>query len=80
MSIEPVERFYRTARVAYSRHPAAQFYRAWRRLAGDDGQAEGRIVDVFLPPLAGLALSLFLLSLPGASDAVAAACSLACMP
>jgi hypothetical protein len=35
---------------------------------------------VLFLPLAGLALSLFLLSLPGASEAVAAACAIACLP
>jgi hypothetical protein len=78
MSLGTVEHLSRVARVAYSRHPAARFYRAWRRFAGD--QDETGIVDVLFLPLAGLALSLFLLSLPGASEAVAAACAIACLP
>ena len=64
------------AHVAYSRHPAARLYRTWRRVVGRDGEFTG----LLLLPLAGLAFSLFLLSMPGASDAVAAACSLACLP
>ena len=68
----------RCARIAYSRHPAAQLWRTWRRVGGRDGEAT--IADVMLLPLAGLALSLFLLSMPGASDAVAETCALACYP
>jgi hypothetical protein len=78
MSLETVERLSRAARVAYSRHPAARLYRVWRRLAGEPEEAA--LADVLLLPLAGLALSLFLLSLPGAADAVAEACSAACLP
>ncbi|HWB50420.1 MAG TPA: hypothetical protein VG651_15020 [Stellaceae bacterium] len=78
MSLETVGYLTRVARVAYSRHPVARVYRAWRRLAGDRGDAA--VADVLFLPLAGLALSLFLLSLPGASDAVAAACATACFP
>lgn len=78
MSLGTVGRISRVARIAYSRHPAALLYRSWRRVVGREGEAT--ITDVMLLPLAGLTLSLFLLSLPGASDAVAAACSLACMP
>jgi hypothetical protein len=66
----------RVAHIAYSRHPAARFYRVWQRVVGRDGEFTG----VLLLPLAGLAFSLLLLSTPGASDAVAAACSLACLP
>jgi hypothetical protein len=74
MSIEPVAHLLRTAHIAYSRHAVAQCYRIWRRVNED------RLVDILLLPLAGLALSLFLLSLPGASDAIAEACAVACMP
>jgi hypothetical protein len=49
-------------------------WRIWHR-ANED-----RLVDILLLPLTGLALSLWLLSLPGASDAVADACAVACMP
>jgi hypothetical protein len=77
MSIGTIGRFSRAARIAYSRHPAALLYRAWRRVAGD--QDEGEFGGVLLLPLAGLAFSLFLLSTPGASEAVAAACSAACL-
>ena len=78
MSLETIGRVSRVARVAYSRHPAARVYRSWRRIAGDEG--EGGIADILFLPLAGLAFSLFLLSIPGASAAVAAACSIACLP
>jgi len=71
-------RLSRAARIAYSRHPAARLWRTWRRIIDRDGEAT--ISDVLLLPLAGLAFSLFLLGTPGASDAVAAACSLACFP
>jgi hypothetical protein len=77
MSIGTIGRFSRAARVAYSRRPAALLYRAWRRVAGED---ESELSEVLLLPLAGLAFSLFLLSTPGASEAVAAACSTACLP
>jgi hypothetical protein len=51
-----------------------------RRIAGDPAQHEDQLADILLLPLAGLALSLFLLGLPGTSDAIAAACAVACMP
>jgi hypothetical protein len=76
MSLGTVGRVYRVARIAYSRHPAAWLYRTWQRVAGRDGEFTG----VLLLPLAGLAFSLLLLSTPSASQAVAAACSLACLP
>jgi hypothetical protein len=76
MSLGTIPRVSRVARIAYSRHPAARLYRTWRCVVGRDGEFTG----VLLLPLAGLALSLFLLSIPGASDAVAAACSIACLP
>jgi hypothetical protein len=47
----------------------------WRSIAGDPPQTE-----VFLLPLAVMALTLWLLSLPGASDAIAETCAVACMP
>jgi hypothetical protein len=75
MSLETIRRG-RVARIAYSRHPAARLYRTWRRVVGRDGE----FTSILLLPLAGLTFSLFLLSTPGASDAVAAACSLACLP
>ncbi len=74
MSIEPVAHLRRAAHIAYSRHPVARLWRIWHR-ANED-----RLVDILLLPLTGLALSLWLLSLPGASDAVADACAVACMP
>ena len=75
MSIAPVTHLRRTARIAYSRHPVARLCQIWRSIAGDPPQTE-----VFLLPLAGLALTLFVLSLPGASDAITEACTVACMP
>jgi hypothetical protein len=78
MSLGTVGRLSRVTRIAYSRHPVARLYRSWRRMAGDQG--EGQIGEVLFLPLAGLALSLFLLGTPGASEAVAAACSVACLP
>ena len=78
MSLVTMGRVRRTARIAYLQHPVARLYRIGRHAIGGDG--EGTIGDVLVLPLAGLALSLFLLSIPGASDAVASACSLACMP
>jgi hypothetical protein len=58
MSIALVANLRRTARIAYSRHPVARLCRIWRSIAGDPPQTE-----VFLLPLAGLALTLFVLSL-----------------
>jgi hypothetical protein len=82
MSIEPVVRFRRISRIAYSRHPAARWYRLWRSLTADPtGEAEPRFADILLLPLSGLAASLWVLgTVPGASEAIAAACSTACMP
>jgi hypothetical protein len=77
MRIVTIDRLSRVTRVAYSRHPIARFYRGWRRVAGDQ---VGCLADVLFLPLAGLALSLFLLGLPGTSAAVAAACATACFP
>ena len=81
MSLGTVERLSRTVRVAYSRHPAARLYRIWRRWTGT-GAGEDQVcaADILLLPLAGLALSLFVLSVPGAGEAIADACSTACMP
>ena len=66
---------------AYRRRSLARLRYAWRRFADDPERASDEcLADILLLPLAGLTLSLFVLSLPGASDAVAAACSIACMP
>jgi hypothetical protein len=75
-TIEPVSQIASIA--AYSRHPATQLCRAWRHVVGR--KEDGGIVGVLPLPLAGLAISLLLLSMPGTSDAVAAACAIACMP
>jgi uncharacterized membrane protein YecN with MAPEG domain len=82
MNIERVIRFRRAVQVAYSRHPVARMLRAWRGFsAAASGSPEHGIADILLLPLAGLALTLWLLgTVPGASDAVSMACSTACMP
>jgi hypothetical protein len=82
MSIERVVRFRRTMRVAYSRHPTARLLRTWRRFGTDpSGRAQHSAADVLLLPLAGLALTLWLLgTVPGASEAISLACSAECMP
>lgn len=75
MSLEQAWRVGRAARIAYSRHPAAEAYRTWRRVA------RSHAADILLLPLTALALGLLLLgTVPGASDAVAAACAAACLP
>jgi hypothetical protein len=62
-------RLRRAAVVAYSPHPVARFYRAWRRFAGD-----ATVADIALLPLAGLTLSLFVIGLvPNAGVIIAAA-------
>jgi len=82
MSIEPVIRFRRTVRVAYSRHPLARLYRGWLRLVDDpDARGEGCAADILMLPLVGLAATAWVLAaVPGASEAIAAACSTACLP
>jgi hypothetical protein len=72
----------RSSRTAYSRTIAARLNRAWRRYADDpERQSDTCIADILLLPLTGLMLTIFLLgTVPGASDAVAEACSIACMP
>jgi hypothetical protein len=53
----------------------------WRRFADDPERASDVcLADILLLPLAGLTFSLFVLSIPGASDAIASACSMACLP
>jgi hypothetical protein len=82
MNIEPVVRFQRAARIAYSRHPAARLFRLRQYFSADpSGRADQSIADILLLPLAGLVLTLwFLGTVPGASDAISMACSTACMP
>ena len=64
MSIEPGTRLWRAARTAYWSHSLA-----------------GHAADMLLLPLTLLMLMLFLFgSVPGASDMVAEACSIACLP
>jgi hypothetical protein len=61
----------------------AWFRRAWRRFADDSKRNTDDycLADILVLPLAGVAFSLWLLgTVPGASDAVAAACAVACMP
>jgi hypothetical protein len=66
---------------AYRRRSMARLYYAWQRFVDDPERASDEcLADILLLPLAGLTFSLFVLSLPGASDAIATACSMACMP
>ena len=61
----------------------AWLHRAWRRFADDPERNthDYCLADILVLPLAGLALSVWLLgTVPGASDAIAAACTVACMP
>jgi hypothetical protein len=61
-------RLRRAAVTAYSPHPVARLYRAWRRFAGGTS-----IADIALLPLAGLTLSLFVIELvPNAGEIIAA--------
>ena len=82
MSIEPVVRFRRVARLAYSRHPAARLLRFTRYFTtGPTGRVEHHVADILLLPLTGLAATLWLLeTVPGAREAISMACSAACMP
>jgi hypothetical protein len=82
MNIELVVRFRRAVRIAYSRHPAARLFRGWRSFTADpSGRAEYGAADILLLPLAGLALTLWLIgTVPGASDAISMACSAECVP
>ena len=81
MSLETVEHLSRTARVAYSRHPVARLYRTWHRWTAANAGNEIGAADILLLPLAGLALSLLILSaVPDAGAAIADACATACMP
>jgi hypothetical protein len=66
---------------AYWRRSITRLYGAWRRFTDDPERASDEcLADILLLPLAGLTFSLFVLSLPGASDAIASSCSMACMP
>jgi hypothetical protein len=65
---------------AYRRRSITRLYRIWRRFADDPERPDECLADILLLPLAGLTFSLFVLSLPGASDAIASSCSMACMP
>jgi hypothetical protein len=66
---------------AHRRRSITRLYGVWRRFADHSERASGEcLADILLLPLAGLTFSLFVLSLPGASDAIASACSMACMP
>jgi hypothetical protein len=66
---------------AYRRRSIARLHGAWRQFTDDPVRASDEcLADILLLPLAGLTFSLFVLSLPGASDAIASACSMACMP
>jgi len=82
MNIRWLARCRRSSQIAYSRTIAARLNRAWRRYADDpQRQCDTCIADILLLPLTGLMLSIFLLGkVLGASDAIAEACSVACMP
>jgi hypothetical protein len=81
MNIEPVVRFRRRGRMAYSGHPAARLSRLWRSFAANPSGREYGAADILLLPLAGLALTLWLLgTVPGASEAISMVCSAECMP
>ena len=82
MSTGRIDNFLRTARVAYSHHPLARARRVWWRLTEDAARdTDIGAADILLLPLAGLLLTVLLLAtVPGASDAISAACSTACMP
>jgi hypothetical protein len=81
MNIRWVAHCRRSSQIAYSPTIIARLYRAWRRYADDPERgSDVCIADVLLLPLTGLMLTVFLLgTVPGASDAIAAACSGACM-
>ena len=82
MSTDRIDNFLRTARVAYSQHPLARLRRIWGRLTEDaPSDTDMSAADILLLPLVGLLLTVLLLTtVPGASDAISAACSTACMP
>ena len=65
-----------------ARRSIARLCGAWRRRFADrlERASDECLADILLLPLAGLTFSLFVLSLPGASVAIASACSIACMP
>jgi hypothetical protein len=61
----------------------ARLHHAWCRFVDEPGTNTDDycLADILILPLAGLALSVWLLgTVPGASDAVAEACAVACMP
>jgi hypothetical protein len=82
MNIELVVRFRRAMRIAHSRHPTARLFRGWRHFTtGPSGRTEYGAADILLLPLAGLALTLWLLAtVPGAVDVISLACSADCLP
>jgi hypothetical protein len=81
MDIRRAARRRRISLSAYRRRSIARLYYAWRRFGdGPERASDECLADILLLPLAGLTFSLFVLSLPGASDAIATACSMACMP
>jgi hypothetical protein len=61
----------------YRRRSVARLSVAWRRFADDPEPASDVcLADILLLPLAGITFSLFVLGTPGASDAIASACSM----
>jgi hypothetical protein len=80
MDIRRAARRHLDSLSAYQRRSVTRLYRIWRGFADDPERSDECLADILLLPLAGLTFSLFVLSLPGASEAIASACSMACMP
>jgi hypothetical protein len=80
MDIRRVVRQQLDSLSAYRRRSITNLYGVWWRFADHpESESDECLADILLLPLAGLTFSLFVLSLPGASDAIASACSMACM-
>jgi hypothetical protein len=62
------------------RRSIARLSVARRRFNDSERTSDVCLADILLLPLAGMTFSLFVLSIPGASDAIASACSMVCMP
>jgi len=80
MDIRRAARRHLDSLSAYQRRSVTRLYRIWRAFADDPERPDECLADILLLPLAGLTFSLFVLSLPGASDAIASSCSMACLP
>jgi hypothetical protein len=82
MNVYLVVRFRRAMRIARSRRPAVRLFRGWRYFTTDpSGRTAHSAADILLLPLAGLALTSWLLAtVPGAVDVISLACSADCLP